>query len=104
VVAEGFLLLLGLLLLFVTVTSNSAEEEFVVFPALEDGGGNLEVESTSQSTTTTKKAKNCTFVCPVNSGNHADPCECRKFYICSTDGSAHRSFCPARLYWDDEKK
>ena len=44
------------------------------------------------------------FVCPTNSGNHADPKTCRRFYICSTDGSAHRSFCPNGLYWDDEKK
>ena len=44
------------------------------------------------------------FVCPTNSGNHADPKTCRRFYICSTDGAAHRSFCPNGLYWDDEKK
>ena len=48
--------------------------------------------------------KNCTFVCPENRGNYADPCTCRRFYICSTDGAAHRSFCPNGLYWDDEKK
>ena len=44
------------------------------------------------------------FVCPENRGNYADPCTCRRFYICSTDGAAHRSFCPNGLYWDDEKK
>ena len=44
------------------------------------------------------------FVCPENRGNHADPKTCRRFYICSTDGAAHRSFCPNGLYWDDEKK
>ena len=44
------------------------------------------------------------FSCPVNRGNHADPKNCRRFYICSTDGTAHRSFCPNGLYWDDEKK
>lgn len=48
--------------------------------------------------------KDCTFVCPENRGNYADPCTCRRFYICSTDGAAHRSFCPNGLYWDDEKK
>jgi len=49
--------------------------------------------------------KDCdSFVCPENRGNYADPCTCRRFYICSTDGAAHRSFCPNGLYWDDEKK
>ena len=65
-----------------------------------------EVENASKAETTTKKPekKDCTFVCPENRGNYADPCTCRRFYICSTDGAAHRSFCPNGLYWDDEKK
>ena len=51
-----------------------------------------------------KKVCDPNFVCPENRGNYADPCTCRRFYICSTDGAAHRSFCPNGLYWDDEKK
>ncbi len=43
------------------------------------------------------------FVCPKLSGSFADPCTCRRFYKCH-GGSAHRSFCPSPLYWDDVKK
>ena len=62
------------------------------------------VEGSSKAEKEKEPEKDCTFVCPENRGNYADPCTCRRFYICSTDGAAHRSFCPNGLYWDDEKK
>lgn len=62
------------------------------------------LEGSSKAEKEKEPEKDCTFVCPENRGNYADPCTCRRFYICSTDGAAHRSFCPNGLYWDDEKK
>lgn len=46
------------------------------------------------------------FVCPEGekgNGNFADPCNCRRFYTCSS-GTATRTVCPTGLYWDDERK
>ena len=70
----------------------------------ESFGQNEEKNNDEDKDNKEKEEKDCTFVCPENRGNYADPCTCRRFYICSTDGSAHKSFCPNGLYWDDEKK
>nr|AQZ26778.1 chitin deacetylase 4 [Tigriopus japonicus] len=43
------------------------------------------------------------FECPKPNGNFADPCECRRFYICNTYVPT-KILCPARLRWDDRKK
>lgn len=42
------------------------------------------------------------FVCPEDNGNFADPCQCRRFYICAS-GIPTKSLCPTGLYWDDVK-
>eukprot|EP00095_Tigriopus_kingsejongensis_P011424 maker-scaffold953_size76948-snap-gene-0.7 protein:Tk11424 transcript:maker-scaffold953_size76948-snap-gene-0.7-mRNA-1 annotation:"conserved hypothetical protein" len=43
------------------------------------------------------------FDCPKPNGNFADPCECRRFYVCNGFQPTQLN-CPARLYWDDRKK
>jgi len=43
------------------------------------------------------------FECPDQTGSFADPCTCRRYYQC-VDFTAHRSFCPSGLYWDDVRK
>ena len=99
-----------LILAFLVDVSRSQENDKLEQAAPEPVPAATEPKDTGKDAASAEEEKkepekDCdSFVCPENRGNYADPCTCRRFYICSTDGAAHRSFCPNGLYWDDEKK
>ncbi|XP_046650614.1 chitin deacetylase 1-like [Daphnia pulicaria] len=50
-----------------------------------------------------KRRQNEDYVCPVGSGNFADPKSCRRFYQC-VEGTPFLSRCPSSLFFDDIQK